>query len=178
MLLYTLVFLGLLRNTLIFLSVIALMVVIIQFYKKLNRPLKPSQKKPCNFKITSPKFTTCDNKKFATYSVLMHDSRHVFFIDFPLMFKFYSEENFRSKVKITYRIPKDPTVEEIMNKDLIFVGNVKEYKCFITDIIIGKIDIEIELNVSYGNPVIGFEILPNEMCEMVKPCKIEIKFPE
>ena len=39
------------------------------------------------------------------------------------------------------------------------------------------IDFEIELNIHYGEPVIGFELLPNDLCNMVKENKIEIKFP-
>jgi hypothetical protein len=178
MLFVTMAFIGLLRNTLIFVSVLWLMAETVKFYRKLDKPSKIPAKKPCNFNITSPKFTARDNKKFATYSVMMNEKHHMFFIDFPVIFKFYSKENFKSKVKIVYRVPKDPIVEEILNKDMLFTGNVKEHKYFITDIIIGKIDIEIELNISYGNPVIEFEILPNDMCEMLKPCKIEIKFPE
>jgi hypothetical protein len=173
-----LVFLGLLRNAAIFVATAGIIVLLIKFSKRLDKKPEIIKKPECKFKITEPKFKSVENKKFATYSVLINEKHHVFFVEFPLLFKFYSEENFKSKVKIAYRVPKDPVVEEIMNKDMVFTGTPKEYRYFINDIIMGKIDIEIELNTSYGNPTISFEILPNDLCDMRQPCKIEIKFPE
>lgn len=168
-----------LLNTLIFLATISIVIFLIKFSRKLDREcVKKEEATECKFEITEPKYKIRDNKKIATYSVLMHEKYHMFFVDFPILFKFYSEENFKTKVKIVYRVPKEPLAEEILNKEMIFAGKPKEYFYYITDIIIGRIDFEIELNVNYGNPVIGFEILPNDLCVMKKEQKIEIKFPE
>lgn len=165
-------------NSLVFLGVLTIVILLIRFAKRLDNPEPAYKKENCNFKITSPKFSVNGNKKIATYSVMFAKNKHMFFVDFPVLFKFYSEHKFKTRVSIQYRVPKEPLAEKVLNKDITFDGIVKEHKYFITDIIIGKITFEIELNVNYGNPVMSFELLPSGMCVMDKEYKIEIKFPE
>jgi hypothetical protein len=42
----------------------------------------------------------------------------------------------------------------------------------------GRINIEVVVESSYGNPIIGFEIMENSTCELTKEHKLELKFPE
>jgi hypothetical protein len=131
----------------------------------------------CDFEITKPKFRKEGKKEFATFSVLVDDN-HRFFIDFPILFKFYSNSKFKSKIKISYCTPDSENNEEIYNKDVFFDGSqVKEYTYYISDIIIGNITIEIETEVDYGTPMISFEILTNNTCKLKKEYRLEIKFP-
>jgi len=134
-------------------------------------------KKFCKFKILSPKYHIKENLKKVCFNILV-DKKHRYFINFPLLFKFYSNEQFRAFVKISYSISADEGEQILLNKIIEFKNNTEEYIVYITDIIRGKINIEILLDVEYGNPIIGFEILENNTCELIKEHKIELIFPK
>ena len=53
----------------------------------------------CKFKITNPKYKSKGNKKYATFDVIVLNN-HTFFVDFPISFKFYSDNRFKSKIKL------------------------------------------------------------------------------
>jgi len=131
--------------------------------------------KNCGFKISKPKIKKCDGKKIAYFSVYVKDY-HKFFIEFPVLFKFYSDYRFKSTIKIGYSIPGDKDVEQIFKEDIEFIGKTKEYVYYLTDIILGKLDIEIEAETEYGSPIISFEILENKVCKLKKEYILEIKF--
>jgi len=162
-------------KTIILFGIIIIIFVLIKYIKKLNKSLHTRE--ICKFHISKPKFKSYNDKKYAYFDVLIRN-KDTFFVDFPVMFKFYSNSKFKSRIKIIYTTPGAPEVEEIINKDMIFAGRVKEHIYYITDIIIGKIKIEIELKIDYGQPIISFEILENSLCELLEEHKIEIKFPK
>jgi len=133
------------------------------------------QKKSCNFKITKPRIKQHDNIKTATFNIYVKNY-HKFFIEFPILFKFYSNFKFKSRIKIGYSLPGDDLKEEIFKEEIEFVDQVKEHYYKINDIILGKIHIEIECETEYGKPIISFEILENCLCKLDKIYKLEIKF--
>ena len=140
------------------------------------RPLGDKAKNPCRFKILPPKYTINGNKKYACFYIVV-EKNHRYFINFPLLFKFYSDQKFRAKVKAFYTIAKENR-QIILDKNIEFISQTKEYIIYITDIIVGKILIEVEIEIEEGSPIIGFEIMNNSTCEMMKEQKIEIRFPE
>lgn len=161
---------------LILLSVI--IIIIILFYRQIKRPTLDKYIIPdCKFIITKPAFKIYDNVKIANYSVISKNKNR-YFRDFPIGFKFYSEQKFRSKIRITYKVSGDDETEVIYDRIVEFNENSCEHIYYINDIIIGSIDIEIYTNTDYGKPTIGFEILQNNMCHMSKEHKIEIIFPK
>jgi hypothetical protein len=129
----------------------------------------------CGFKISKPKVKNCGDRKIAYFSVYVKEN-HKFFVEFPVLFKFYSDYRFKSKIKIGYTIPGDKNKEEIFKDNIEFIGKTKEYVYYLTDIILGRIDIEIEAESEYGNPIISFEILENVVCKLKKEYVVEIKF--
>ena len=137
-----------------------------------------SKAQPCKFKISKVKYyQSVNNRMFANFSVYIKDM-NTFFVDFPVSFKFYSDQRFNSRVRISYSTLNGEDPEEILNKNVLFETKTKEYIYFINDIIVGKIDIEIELLIDYGDPTIEFEILKNDLCIMMKEYKKIINFPK
>jgi hypothetical protein len=133
-------------------------------------------KNPCRFKILPPKFTVNGKNKKASFNIIV-EKKHRYFINFPLLFKFYSHQNFKTSVKISYTLEEDES-QILLNKVIEFTSKVNEHVVYITDVIVGKINIEIELEVDYGNPIIGFEIMQNSTCDLTKEHKLELKFPD
>jgi hypothetical protein len=131
-------------------------------------------KNPCRFKILPPKFVINGKNKRAYFSIVV-EKKHRYFINFPLLFKFYSNQSFKTSVKISYTTEDESQV--LLNKIIEFSSKVNEHIVYITDVIMGKITIEIDLQVDYGNPIIGFEIMQNSTCDLTKEHKLELKFP-
>ena len=165
-------------NSLIFLGVLIIIFVLSGVYKSLKiKEEKKREKEKCNFRISKPNFKNGDHKKYAFFTVFV-DNNHTFFIDFPVAFRFYSDTRFKSRVKIRYSTPNTQRVEELINKEVIFETKTKESKRYINDIIVGKLEFEIELDVDYGHPIIEFEIMKNPLCALRKEHKLTIKFPK
>jgi len=145
------------------------------------RSIKNSDEKliECDFRISKVKyFSSVNNRKFANFSVYVKNVYSAFFVDFPISFKFYSDQRFNSIIRISYSTLNGKHPEEILNKTVKFETKTKEYEYYINDIIIGKIDFEIEVLIDYGDPIIEFEILQNELCTLMKKYKIVINFPK
>jgi len=164
-------------NSIICSSVFALLLILRYTYKSLNK--KPENKfPPCDFNFSKTKFKKAYDKKFAEFSIKLPE-KNQFFDDFPLMFRFYGDSRFLAKIKIRYEAVKSGREpEEIVDKVIQFEANTIECKRRITDLIVGEIKIEIELKPYYGTPIIEFEILKNEYCELRKPVIKIIKFPK
>ena len=165
-----------LTNFLIFLGVLFLIIILWRTYKSL-KIVESKEKEICKFRISKPRFRTSGLNKTAKFSVILAN-KHTFFIDFPISFKFYSNTRFKSKIKISYSTPGNGKSEQLVNKVLVFETKQLESLKHITDIIVGKINFEIELNVDYGYPIIDFEIMKNSFCELTKEHKITIVFPK
>ena len=131
----------------------------------------------CKFTISKPTFELNENIKIARYS-LFSKNKNRYFRDFPIGFKFYSDQKFRTKIKITYTVSGDDDIEIIYDRVVEFKDTTREHIYYINDVIIGSIDIEILTNTQYGKPKISFEILENDLCHISKKQKIEIVFPE
>ena len=164
-----------LQNFLIFLSVVIVIIAILRFYKSLKL-VKPKKIK-CRFSISNPKFFKRGEKQIATFEVGSIE-KNAFFINFPIVFRFYGDTRFKTKVKIRYKAAKRDNLEEIINKIIEFETKTIECVQKIDDIIIGNIYIEIELKTEYGYPIIEFEILKNQYCDLDKEYKKIIKFPK
>lgn len=128
----------------------------------------------CGFKIMSPKYFIDNNKQKAVFSIIV-EKRHRYFLNFPLLFKFYSKDNFKSHVRISYKVPNEH-YKILLNRPIIFNGETKEHLVHITDVIVGKIIIEISLTIDIGNPIISMELLQNSTCDLNKEYKIELNF--
>ena len=165
-------------NFLIFLGVLISIFVLHKVYKslKINED-KNKEVEKCRFRISKPSFKNGGLKKSAHFTVFVAN-KHTFFVDFPIVFRFYSDTRFKSKVKIRYSTPNNQRVEEIINKEVIFETKTKESRRYINDIIVGKLEFEIELDVDYGYPIIDFEIMENPLCMLRKEHKLTIKFPK
>jgi hypothetical protein len=162
-------------NALIFSGVLLIIIFLYRFYKSLELKNKI---KICDFKLSKTKFREEGDKRFAKFSVSLKD-KNQFFIDFPVSFRFYSDTRFKTKIRITYEAVKSGREpEEIINKCITF--ETKSLECIhrINDIIIGQIDIEIVLKPYYGDPVIEFEILENNLCKLQNHFKKIIEFPK
>lgn len=131
----------------------------------------------CNFKIKNLRFEVDIPIQIARFAVITKN-RDRYFKDFPIGFKFYSDEKFRSKIKISYKVTGDDEIETIYDRVVEFEDSAKEHIYYINDVIVGSIDIEIFTNTQYGRPKITFEILQNNMCHMTKEHKLDIVFPE
>lgn len=164
---------SLLLGTLVLLCVLLIISII-------RKPFDERVKNPCRFKILPPKYTIEGKRKRACFNIIV-EKRHRYFINFPLLFKFYSDSKFKTDVKVYYTIPVEKEELKrnlILDKQIEFITKTKEYIVYITDIIMGKILIEVELEVINGSPIIGFEIMENSTCTLMKEHRIEIKFPE
>jgi hypothetical protein len=142
----------------------------------IRKPFDNRVKNPCRFKILPPKYTIDGLKKHACFNIIV-EKKHKYFINFPLLFKFYSDSKFKSDVRIYYSTPGDKR-QLILDKQIEYISKTKEYTVYITDVIMGKILIEVELDVDNGNPLIGFEIMQNSTCKLTKEHKMDIVFPE
>ena len=141
----------------------------------LRKPFDNTARNPCRFKILPPKFNKIKNKEFACFNIIV-EKQHRYFINFPLLFKFYSDSEFKTKVKILYTTPGEEE-QLLLDKVVHFSDKTKEFITYITDVIMGKITIQLELDSEYGKPIVGFEILENATCELMKEHKIELIFP-
>jgi hypothetical protein len=162
------------------LNLILLLLVTLAIFILLRQLRKPNLEKEilpiCRFSISRPRFEINGSEKIAKYSVLTRN-RDRYFRDFPIGFKFYSEEKFRSKIKITYTVSGDDEVEVVYDRMVEFDDVAKNHIYYINDVIMGSIDIEIYTDSVYGTPTILFELLQNNMCHMDKDHKLEIVFP-
>lgn len=162
------------------LNLILLLSVILAIFLLLRQLRKPHIEKEilpiCRFSISNPRFELNGETKIAKYSVYTRNKDR-YFRDFPVGFKFYSNQKFRSKIKITYTVSGDDEVEVIYDRMVEFDDVAKDHIYYINDVIIGSIDIEIYTDSHYGAPTILFELLQSNMCHMDKEHKLEIVFP-
>ena len=145
----------------------------------IRKPFDDRVRNPCRFKLLPPKYAVDGSRKYATFNIIV-EKKHRYFINFPLLFKFYSDDKFKIDIKVYYSVPENRNDERnvILDKQIEFISKTKEYIVYITDIIVGKILIEVELEVLKGSPIIGFEIMENSTCTLMKEHKLEIKFPD
>lgn len=164
-----------LTNALILTGVLILIFFLRISYKSL---FKTRVKHPCEFKFSRVKYKKKEDKYFAEFTLKLKD-KNQFFVDFPLIFRFYGDTRFLAKVKIRYEALKSGRgSEEIVDKVIQFETKTIECKRRITDIIVGEIKIEIEIKPYYHFPTIEFEILENKYCDLQKPINKIIKFPK
>jgi len=135
----------------------------------------------CKFNISKLTFEINEHIRIARYKVISKNKNR-YFRDFPIAFRFYSkQENFRSKIRITYNVSEyKDDVELVYNRVVEFTlgDNHKEHIYYINDIVVGSLDIEIYTSSQYGKPIILFEILQNNKCHLDKEHKLEIVFPK
>lgn len=136
----------------------------------IKEPIITNHKNICKFKIQKPKYLLNGNKKIAIFNIII-EKKYRYFINFPLLFKFHSKHKFKSNVIIKYISNKEE--QTILEK---IIENNCDNIVYITDIIAGKICIEIILELQYGKPIIIFEILENNTCELDKTYKLELNF--
>jgi hypothetical protein len=161
---------NLLLVTLILLCILLLISII-------QKPFDNRIKNPCGFKILQPKFFNEGNNKKVSFQIIV-EKRHKYFINFPLLFRFYSENKFKIDAKIYYVTPGEAR-QLILDKQIEYSSKTREYIVYITDVIVGKIMLEVELDINSGvSPTILFEIMENSTCKLVKEHKLEIVFPE
>ena len=164
----------LLNSILLLLIILAITLLI----RQLRKPSISKYTVPiCKFFISKPYFKINNNIRIANYTVISKNKDR-YFRDFPIGFKFYSDDKFLSKIRITYNVPEDNEIEVIYDRLVEFQENSKEHIYYINDIIVGVINIEIYTDSEYGKPTILFELLQNNMCHMDKEHKLEIQFPE
>lgn len=164
-----------LLNLILLLAVILAIVILIRQLRKPNvdKYLIPT----CDFKITYPEFQKEDNIRIAKFNVITKN-KDKYFRDFPIGFKFYSDQKFRSKIKISYNISGDDEVEIIYDRIVEFDENIKEHIYYMNDVIIGAIEVEVYTESQYGKPTILFELLQSNTCHMGREHKLEIVFPD
>jgi len=163
-----------LQDSLLVILVLLCVLLIVSLFKT---PLDPILGNPCRFKILPPAYHIDGNKRMAVIELLI-EKKHRYFINFPMMFKFYSNSEFRTNVKVIYINPYDKETQLLLEKVVDFNGETKEHTIYITDIFVGKIVLQVFLFVEYGNPTISLEILENSTCELTKQHKVEINFSE
>jgi len=157
-----------------FLLIVMVLLCILLIVSILRRPFDAARN-PCKFKILSPHYYVDGNQKIANFGIIV-EKRHRYFINFPLLFRFYSDQHFSSMVRITYSTPGEEK-QLVLDKWIEFTSKISENIVYITDVIMGKINIEVVLDVNSGKPIVGFEILENSTCELTKEHKIELNFP-
>lgn len=163
-------------NLILFLVVF---IAIILLYRQIKIVDIEKEKKftVCKFYISNPIYEINNSTKIAKFKVYSKN-KNIYFQDFPIAFKFYSNDKFCSRIKITYNVTYDDEIEIIYDKIVEFTENVIEHIYYINDIIVGSIDIEIQVDSFYGKPTILFEILQNNLCFLDKEYKLEIIFPD
>lgn len=133
---------------------------------------------PCRFKILDPKYVIEGKRKIASFDIIV-EKNHRYFINFPLSFKFYSTSKFKTLVKISYTNPSESVGPHLLlDKWIEFTNKTKEHIVYITDVFVGKILIEVMLEVEYGTPIIDFQILENKTCDLTREHKLQIRFPD
>jgi len=142
----------------------------------IRKPFESRVQNPCRFKILAPKYTITDNKKHACFSIIV-EKQHKYFINFPLLFRFYSDSKFKTDVKIFYSTPGEKR-QMVLDNQVEYLSKTKEFTVYVTEVIVGRLLIEVELEVDHGIPIIGFEIMQNSTCRLTKEHRIELKFPE
>jgi len=142
----------------------------------IKKPFDYRFKNPCRFKILTPTYFIEEERRKVIFNIIV-EKKHRYFINFPLLFKFFSDNKFKTSVKISYTVPEEEP-QLLLNRSIEFTSKTKEHVVYITDVIMGKITIEVLLEVDYGKPIIGFEILENSTCELTKEHKIELIFPD
>ncbi len=162
------------QNLLLVAMVLLCILLVISIFRK---PLEDRSLNLCRFKILSPKYNVKGNTKRACFNIIV-EKKHRYFINFPLSFKFYSEQEFKTTVKVNYTTPGEAEPQIILDKIIDFTSKIKQHVVYITDVIMGKITIDVELEVEYGTPIIGFEILENSTCKLIKEHTLELKFPK
>lgn len=162
----------------LFLFLISLFFIVLLF-RKIRKPTYQYTNilPDCKFNISKPKFKRNNGQRIAQFNVFSKN-KNIYFRDFPLGFKFYSTQKFKSKIKITYTCVGDDEVEVIYDRIVEFEDHKREHIYYINDVIIGGITIEIYTDIIYGKPIIEFEILQNNLCHMTKEYKLEIVFPD
>lgn len=141
----------------------------------IRKPFEREYRNLCNFKILPPKFGKKDGIKWASFSIAI-EKKHKFFINFPLLFKFYSDSSFISDIKIFYKVSGDDK-KKVLDKEIEFREKAREHIVYITDVILGELLIEINVRViEGGDPIVGFEIMKNSTCDLKKEYKMELDF--
>lgn len=160
----------------LFLGVLfAIILLIKQLRKKdVNLSLLP----PCNFYLSKPVYEIKDNIKIARYTVKNRLRGIFYFEDFPISFMFFSKQNFRSKITISYSVRDDDEVETIYDQVVDFSQNNSKHIDYINNVIVQALDFEIEVESQYGNPSILFEIIQSNFCHKDKEYTLLIQFPE
>ena len=152
--------------------VILCILLLVSIFKK---PFDYTPQNPCRFKILEPQYTIDGLKKKATFMILV-EKRHRYFINFPLSFKFYSDSEFKSMVRIFYSVPNYPR-QKLLEKYIEYISKTKEHIVYLTDVVVGKVVLDIEIEIETGSPTIEFQILENSTCDLKKEQKLIIKFP-
>jgi hypothetical protein len=160
------------QSLLLVVLVILCILLLVSIFKK---PFDYIPINPCRFKILEPQFTVDGNKKKASFMILV-EKKHRYFINFPLSFKFYSDQEFKSMVRIFYSVPNYPR-QKLLEKYIEYISKIKEHIVYLTDVVVGKVIIDIEIEIETGNPTIEFQILENSTCDLTKEHKLIIKFP-
>jgi len=131
-------------------------------------------KKNWVFKIIHPIIRKIETKRNIKFDILVND-KYKYLINFPLLFKFYGDTPYIASVCISYLIPIDNKKEILLEKEINFFDKTIEYELYITDIVVKKIVIEIDVDKFNGHPIIGFEILENNLSELDTNHTLEIK---
>ena len=146
----------------------------------IRKPLEGKEKNPCKFKILPPKYRVKGTKKYASFSIIV-EKKHRYFINVPFGFKFLSPNPFKMDVKVHYSVPDEPR-EMILDQRVDFDPLIKDetvhFVTYITNVITGKILMEIEMEVDEGKPDVEFEIRENSVCRLLKEQKLRLEFPE
>ncbi len=161
-------------NFIVLLVVITLLIIIICIQNNLNS--SPEQTNICSFKLSRTKIRKKGMWRVATFRV-KSKNQHLFFVNFPLSFKFYSDNKFKTKIKVKYKTSRDGKLEEIIRKTINFESKSIIYQKNINDIIIGDIYIEIYSQSLSGRSTLEFNILKNRSCILDREYKKIIKFP-
>jgi hypothetical protein len=151
--------------------VILCILLLVSIFKK---PFDYTPRNPCRFKILQPQYTVNGDKKKASFMILV-EKKHRYFINFPLSFKFYSDQEFKSMVRVFYSVPNYPR-QKLLEKYIEYISKTKEHIVYLTDVVVGKVVIDIEIEIETGTPTIEFQILENSTCDLTKEQKLIIKF--
>lgn len=146
----------------------------------IRKPIEGKVKNPCKFKILPPKYRVDGTKKYASFCIIV-EKKHRYFINVPFGFKLFSKNPFKLDIKVFYSVPDEPR-EMILDQDVNFNPLIKDesvhFITYITNVITGRILMEIELEVEEGNPEMEFEIRENSVCRLIKDQKLKLVFPQ
>jgi hypothetical protein len=146
----------------------------------IRKPIEGKVKNPCKFKILPPKYRVEGTKKYASFYIIV-EKKHRYFINVPFGFKFFSKNPFKIDVKIFYSVPDEPR-ELILDQPVKFNPLIKDesvhFITYITNVITGRILMEIEMEVDEGAPEVEFEIRENSVCKLLKEQKLKLEFPQ